>query len=419
MLIKEKDKNQEQVDYLTDLLERDIPDSKKQLVERELKCLYSGEKGEKTSAYYLDFEFKQSKNWLLIHDLRLEHNGEIAQIDHLLINRMMEIYILESKNFSSGVAISDEGDFSYLYNNKPCPIPSPIAQNQRHITLLDHFLTDNNLLPKRLGVLLKPNYKNIVLISPSSRLTKPKKGLYDCSAVMKSDRFIGHLEKDIEAADLNPLIGLTKVISSDSLRNFGEMLAYLHQPLKINYSAKFGVDNNESSVAAPSENLPLMTPTCPQCNLSMVKRTVKKGKNIGKEFWGCSSYPACKGVLDVLQEVAIEPTSEEKNKVTTPECPKCHKPMVERVSKKGDTKGNTFWGCSDFPKCKSTLQVEIAETEPESQVSTPELIDKVPLCPKCNESMVKRSAKKGKTSGVDFWGCSAFPKCRGVISIKK
>lgn len=175
MLIKEKDKNQQQVDYLTDLLERDLPEDKKQMIERELKCIYSGNKGEKTSSYYLDFDFKLSKNWALIHDLRLENNGDVAQIDHLLIGRLMDVYIIESKNFSSGVSISDEGDFSYFYKNRPYPIPSPIAQNERHIKLLDRFLTDNDLFPKRLGVSIKPTYRNIVLISPASRLSKPKK----------------------------------------------------------------------------------------------------------------------------------------------------------------------------------------------------------------------------------------------------
>lgn len=103
---------------------------------------------------------------------------------------MMDIYVIESKNFTYGVSISDEGDFSYFYNNIPFSIPSPISQNERHIRLLDRFLSDNNLLPKRLGVTIKPRYQNIVLISPESRLTKPKNGLYDCTAVMKADKFV-------------------------------------------------------------------------------------------------------------------------------------------------------------------------------------------------------------------------------------
>jgi restriction system protein len=35
---------------------------------------------------------------------------------------------------------------------------------------------------------------------------------------------------------------------------------------------------------------------CPVCKSPMVKRTAKHGANAGGEFWGCSRYPACKGV---------------------------------------------------------------------------------------------------------------------------
>jgi len=32
-------------------------------------------------------------------------------------------------------------------------------------------------------------------------------------------------------------------------------------------------------------------------------------------------------------------------------------------------------------------------------------------CPRCNEQLLLRTAKKGKTTGGQFWGCSAYPKC--------
>ena len=68
MILKNKDDNQTSIDYLSDLLERDIPEDKKHLIERELKTLYSGNKGEKTTAYYLNFDLKKTKKWVLIHD---------------------------------------------------------------------------------------------------------------------------------------------------------------------------------------------------------------------------------------------------------------------------------------------------------------------------------------------------------------
>ncbi len=37
------------------------------------------------------------------------------------------------------------------------------------------------------------------------------------------------------------------------------------------------------------------TPSCPQCNSPMVLRTARKGVQAGTSFWGCSTFPACRG----------------------------------------------------------------------------------------------------------------------------
>lgn len=41
---------------------------------------------------------------------------------------------------------------------------------------------------------------------------------------------------------------------------------------------------------------PAPQPSCPTCGAEMVKRTARKGKNTGQTFWGCSTYPKCRGV---------------------------------------------------------------------------------------------------------------------------
>ena len=38
----------------------------------------------------------------------------------------------------------------------------------------------------------------------------------------------------------------------------------------------------------------------------------------------------------------------------------------------------------------------------------------VPSCPKCGGVMVERVARKGANAGNTFWGCTTYPKCRGV-----
>lgn len=40
------------------------------------------------------------------------------------------------------------------------------------------------------------------------------------------------------------------------------------------------------------------------------------------------------------------------------------------------------------------------------------------ICPKCGAEMIKRVATKGTNAGNAFYGCSNFPKCRGIINIK-
>lgn len=40
-------------------------------------------------------------------------------------------------------------------------------------------------------------------------------------------------------------------------------------------------------------------PPCPKCGKPMALRTAQKGKQAGKQFWGCTGYPECKGLVDI------------------------------------------------------------------------------------------------------------------------
>ena len=39
------------------------------------------------------------------------------------------------------------------------------------------------------------------------------------------------------------------------------------------------------------------TPVCPRCGSAMVLRVARRGSNAGRSFYGCSTFPACKGVV--------------------------------------------------------------------------------------------------------------------------
>lgn len=53
-----------------------------------------------------------------------------------------------------------------------------------------------------------------------------------------------------------------------------------------------------------------------------------------------------------------------------------------------------------------------------TEVSTEERSKDELICPKCGSKLVLRTAKKGTNEGNQFYGCSAFPKCRYIKNVK-
>jgi ribosomal protein L37AE/L43A len=242
MIIKRADSKQEEIRELEGLLKGKLTSYQRFLIERELKAVRSGVYGEKDSAYYIDFYFGNSKNWAVIHDLRLEHKGQAAQIDHLLINRLFDIYVLESKNYSYKLKISPDGEFEVYYGKEYVGIPSPIEQNKRHIHLLGRFLKYHNILPKRIGISIRPRFKNLILVSPKCIISRPPEKRFDTSSVIKADALRTKIDQEVDKG--SPLADLTiisKICSSSTLEATARRLAAFHKPLKVDYKAKFGL----------------------------------------------------------------------------------------------------------------------------------------------------------------------------------
>ncbi len=55
----------------------------------------------------------------------------------------------------------------------------------------------------------------------------------------------------------------------------------------------------ETPVEAPVEQS--SRPTCPKCGSEMILRKAKQGSNAGNRFWGCSNYPNCRTMLPIKE----------------------------------------------------------------------------------------------------------------------
>lgn len=74
----------------------------------------------------------------------------------------------------------------------------------------------------------------------------------------------------------------------------------------------------------------------------------------------------------------------------------------------------------------TALKAIINEVQQQSFASTPQAppvqpnpppATADPSCPSCGSAMNKRIARQGANSGNAFWGCTTYPKCKGIIQI--
>ena len=104
---------------------------------------------------------------------------------------------------------------------------------------------------------------------------------------------------------------------------------------------------------------------CPECGNPLVVRKGRYGS-----FVACSNYPECKYIKQEPKEV-----------VEVCDCPNCGSKIVEKKSKKG----KLFYGCSNFPKCKTAYwDLPIGRT-----------------CPECNSMLVTKN-NKVKCSSCEY-----------------
>jgi hypothetical protein len=243
MLIKEKDPADKAIQQLETILH--IPGLPKETyakVEKELKTLNAGNRGEADSAYFINFHYRNSQNWTIIHDLRIEYGGNVAQIDHLMINRLSEFYVLESKRYAYGLKIEDSGEFLYWDGYRYQAMESPIEQNKRHAAVLGQLLKGENLLPKLLGMTLQPKFRPYVLVSPKSRVIRPKHTVFNTDTVIKADELFKQIEANFDARNLaSAVVAGAKMISCEAVEELAQRLATHHKPADINYYARFGI----------------------------------------------------------------------------------------------------------------------------------------------------------------------------------
>ena len=263
---------------------RECPPRTRNDIEVEQRKIRAGQKGEKDAAYTIDFFLAQKDEWAVIHDLRLEWQGRVAQIDHLLINRMLDFWVCESKHFSEGVAINEHGEFTSFFNNRPRGIESPIEQNHRHVKVLESVLGSSILpLPTRLGIVIRPHIRSVVLVSAQARISRPKSAFPGVETVIKADQLRSTINRAMDAMGVaGTFLAATKIVGVETLRELANGLAKLHRPHRFDWPARFGMppEQQAQQLSAPPPAAPSSQNSQPPASLGKIS-TSKLAAQLG------------------------------------------------------------------------------------------------------------------------------------------
>jgi superfamily I DNA/RNA helicase len=136
----------------------------------------------------------------------------------------------------------------------------------------------------------------------------------------------------------------------------------------------------------------------------------------GKDRKGQNGTSKTLAALGLNVSTKVEGPRDEPEEPVSPKCPKCGSEMKLRTARRGPNAGNKFWGCSTFPRCRGTVdygsEVKKEEEKIEAKPFTPSLYQEA-----CREFLVNESgnavieavAGSGKTTTI-VWLLGFTPK---------
>lgn len=232
MLLKSADDKAKRLALLEELQRSPLLDRRQQSWLRdEYHRTRRGIAGERDAAHFLDNYLKDDPDRALLHDLRFKVDGDVVQIDHMVITRSLYVYLLETKNFNGNLRINEFGEFSVEYpGERVFGIPSPLEQSRRHEGPLRKLFETLGIQGRNGGT---AHIHHCVLVHPSSIIHRPPSTKLDTRNVIKADQFRAWHErfKDQTSGGVGAVFGsLLNMRGADTIKEFAQKLIRQHRP---------------------------------------------------------------------------------------------------------------------------------------------------------------------------------------------
>lgn len=199
-----------------------------------------------------------------LHNLTLPTLDGTTQIDHVFVSRF-GIFVLETKNLT-GWIFGGERDAQWTQKiyRRSTRFQNPLRQNFKHVKAVERVLQ------------VPPGTVRSVVAFVGSSTFKTEMP----PDVTQGAGFVDHIKSFRET-----------LFSEEQVSQIVERLeAECLEPTLATHRKHVRFLKQRSDPNAERH--------CPKCGSRMVLRTTKNGAKAGRQFWGCSRFPACRVMLD-------------------------------------------------------------------------------------------------------------------------
>ena len=202
-------------------------------------------------------------DYTLIKDVTLPTSDDTTQVDHIVVSKY-GIFVVETKNMKGWIfGSARQKQWTQKIYRHSSKFQNPLHQNYKHIKALETLL----------GCSEEHLHSVIVFIGDSTFKTEmPPNVTYARGSIRYIQQFNEVVFSDRDYARL------TESINQIKLKR-GVITDLKHR--------KYVKEVVASKVSSNQ---------CPRCGSEMVLRETKRGENIGKQFWGCLTFPKCRAV---------------------------------------------------------------------------------------------------------------------------
>ncbi|WP_407528966.1 nuclease-related domain-containing protein [Vibrio parahaemolyticus] len=202
-------------------------------------------------------------DYTLIKDVTLPTSDGTTQVDHIVVSKY-GIFVVETKNMKGWIfGSARQKQWTQKIYRHSSKFQNPLHQNYKHIKALETLL----------GCSEEHLHSVIVFIGDSTFKTEmPPNVTYARGSIRYIQQFNQVVFSDRDYARLTESINQIKLKRG--------IITDLKHRKHVKEVVASKVSSNE----------------CPRCGSEMVLRETKRGENIGKQFWGCSTFPKCRAV---------------------------------------------------------------------------------------------------------------------------